>query len=69
MGGAANRTITPYASLLPEGDDLETYSRVLRERAIAAQQLGFRAAKLEICLKGPYVTTRCRSRTTANVRP
>ena len=54
MGGATNRLITPYASLLPDGDDLETYGRVLRERAIAAQSQGFRAAKLEICLKGPY---------------
>ena len=54
MGGATNRIITPYASLLPEGDDLDTYGRVLRERAVAAQKLGFRAAKLEICLKGPY---------------
>jgi|694.fasta_scaffold15061_2 L-alanine-DL-glutamate epimerase-like enolase superfamily enzyme len=54
MGGATNHHIVPYASLLPEGDDLETYGRVLRERALTAQKLGFRAAKLEICLKGPY---------------
>src|SRR5437763_7906654 len=47
MGGATNRTITPYASLLPEGNDLETYGRVLQERALAAQKLGFCAAKLE----------------------
>ena len=48
LGGATNREITPYASLLPDGDDLDTYGRVLRERAVAAQSLGFRAAKLEI---------------------
>ena len=54
LGGATNKAITPYASLLPEGDDLETYGRILKERAVAAKQLGFRAAKLEICLKGPY---------------
>lgn len=54
LGGALNDAITPYASLLPEGDDLDTYTRVLVERAVAAQRLGFRAAKLEICIKGPY---------------
>ena len=54
MGGATNRTITPYASLLPQGDDLDAYARGLRDRAVAAKRLGFRAAKLEICLKGPY---------------
>ena len=55
LGGAINPNgITPYASLLPEGDDLDTYTRILVERAVKAQQLGFRAAKLEICIKGPY---------------
>ena len=54
LGGALNNAITPYASLLPEGDDLETYTRILVERAVKAKQLGFRAAKLEICTKGPY---------------
>ena len=54
LGGAVNNAITPYASLLPEGDDLETYTRILVERAVKAKELGFRAAKLEICIKGPY---------------
>src|SRR2546421_8770000 len=54
IGGAANPAITPYASLLPESDDLETYTRILVERAAAAKKLGFRAVKLEICTKGPY---------------
>jgi L-rhamnonate dehydratase len=54
MGGATNQTITPYASLLPDGDDLETYARILIERVVEAQRLGYRAAKLEICIKGPY---------------
>jgi len=54
LGGAVNGAITPYASLLPEGDDLETYTRVLVERARKAKELGFKAVKLEICLKGPY---------------
>ncbi len=54
LGGALNNHITPYASLLPEGDDLETYTRVLVGRAVKAKQLGFRAVKLEVCTKGPY---------------
>jgi L-alanine-DL-glutamate epimerase-like enolase superfamily enzyme len=54
LGGAASTAITPYASLLPEGDDLDTYTRVLVERAVAAKALGFKAVKLEICIKGPY---------------
>jgi L-alanine-DL-glutamate epimerase-like enolase superfamily enzyme len=54
LGGAVNDAITPYASLLPEGDDLDTYTRVLVERALEAKRLGFRAAKLEVCIKGPY---------------
>lgn len=53
LGGAVN-TITPYASLLPEGDDLDTYARILIERAQKAKALGFKAVKLEICTKGPY---------------
>ena len=54
LGGAVNPTITPYASLLPEGDDLDTYTRILVERAEKAKALGFRAVKLEVCTKGPY---------------
>jgi L-alanine-DL-glutamate epimerase-like enolase superfamily enzyme len=54
LGGAVNDAITPYASLLPEGDDLDTYARILAERAVKAKELGFRAVKLEICTKGPY---------------
>ena len=54
LGGAVNPVITPYASLLPEGDDLETYTRILVERAEKAKALGFRAVKLEVCTKGPY---------------
>jgi L-rhamnonate dehydratase len=54
LGGSVNTAITPYASLLPEGDDLDTYTRVLVERAVKAKQLGFRAVKLEVCIKGPY---------------
>ena len=54
LGGAVNTAITPYASLLPEGDTLDVYTRILIERAVEAKRLGFRAVKLEICIKGPY---------------
>ena len=38
MGGATNKLITPYASLLPEGDDLDTYaSRAAGARACCAE--------------------------------
>ncbi|QEX19401.1 L-rhamnonate dehydratase [Hypericibacter terrae] len=53
LGGALN-TITPYASLLPDGNTLDEYTRVLVHRAVEAKRLGFKAAKLEICIKGPY---------------
>ncbi len=55
LGGAVNPSSRPCTlSLLPEGDDLETYTRILVERAVKAKELGFRAVKLEVCTKGPY---------------
>jgi len=54
LGGAVNPAITPYASLLPEGDDLDTYTVSLVDRAVKARELGFKAVKLEVCIKGPY---------------
>lgn len=54
LGGAAHPGITPYASLLPDGDTLDVYTRILVERAVEAKRLGFKAAKLEVCIKGPY---------------
>ncbi len=54
LGGAAQRWVTPYASLLPEGDTLVEYGDSLVKRAVEAKRLGFRAVKLEVCIKGPY---------------
>jgi L-alanine-DL-glutamate epimerase-like enolase superfamily enzyme len=54
LGGAARDWITPYASLLPDGRDLESYTASLVERVTRARELGFEAAKLEVCIKGPY---------------
>jgi L-alanine-DL-glutamate epimerase-like enolase superfamily enzyme len=54
LGADRPRTITPYASLLPAGRTLEEYAASLVAKALKAQVLGFRAAKLEVCINGPY---------------
>lgn len=54
LGGAAHEAVTPYASLLPEGDTVEAYGESLLKRALGAKKLGFKAVKLEVCIKGPY---------------
>ncbi len=54
LGGAVKEDITPYASLLPTGNTLDDYRHSLVDKAIAAKNMGFRAAKIEVCIKGPY---------------
>src|SRR5262249_43218681 len=54
LGGAQRSHITPYASLLPEGRTLSEYQQSLLRKVRRAQELGFKAAKLEICINGPY---------------
>jgi L-alanine-DL-glutamate epimerase-like enolase superfamily enzyme len=54
LGGDPTRPVTPYASLLPTGRTLDEYRDSLVAKALRAQALGFRAAKLEVCLNGPY---------------
>jgi L-alanine-DL-glutamate epimerase-like enolase superfamily enzyme len=54
LGGAAKNSITPYASLLPTGNTLVTYQTSLIEKVSRAKAQGFTAAKLEICINGPY---------------
>ncbi len=54
LGGSAKEYIYPYASLLPEGDNLKDYSDSLVDKVTKANKLGYKAAKLEICIKGPY---------------
>src|SRR5713226_2517316 len=46
--------ITPYASLLPQGKTLAEYRDSLLDKVRRARGLGFRAAKLEVCITGPY---------------
>ena len=54
LGGAIKETVTPYASLLPDGRTLEEYGDSLLFKLTRAQEIGYRAAKLEICINGPY---------------
>src|ERR1700752_995689 len=54
LGGAQQPSIAPYASLLPEGNTLREYQDSLIAKAKWAKALGFPAAKMEICIKGPY---------------
>jgi L-alanine-DL-glutamate epimerase-like enolase superfamily enzyme len=54
LGAYGDESVTPYASLLPEGNTLAAYGESLVEKALRARDLGFRAAKLEVCINGPY---------------
>lgn len=54
LGGAKKDRIVPYASLLPTGNTLSEYRAGLIDRAVQAKEIGYRAAKMEVCLKGPY---------------
>src|SRR5262249_41497766 len=54
LGGLPPKKVIPYASLLPTGWSVEEYGESLVEKALRARALGFRAAKLEVCLNGPY---------------
>jgi L-alanine-DL-glutamate epimerase-like enolase superfamily enzyme len=54
LGGAGQDYITPYASLIPNGRTLKEYREGLVAKAKWACDFGFTAAKLEVCVKGPY---------------
>jgi len=54
LGGAKKDRITPYASLIPGGYNLRDYRAGLIESATRAREFGFRAGKMEVCIKGPY---------------
>lgn len=58
LGGARQDFITPYASLLPSGRTLSEYRESLLAKVTWARDFGFTAAKLEICIKGPYAHNR-----------
>jgi L-alanine-DL-glutamate epimerase-like enolase superfamily enzyme len=52
--GAGPRRVTPYASLLPTGRTLQDYCDSLVDKVKKAKALGYRAAKLEVCINGSY---------------
>jgi L-alanine-DL-glutamate epimerase-like enolase superfamily enzyme len=54
LGGAVKESITPYASLLPEGHSVKDYSKSLVAKARKAKAYGFKAGKMEVCVSGPY---------------
>jgi len=54
LGGAKKEVVTPYASLLPVGMTLKEQRDSLVAKAGESRRLGFKAGKMEICVKGPY---------------
>lgn len=54
LGEPVRDAVIPYASLLPPGPDFATFKATMVEWALRAKQRGFRAAKLEPLLSGPY---------------
>ena len=54
LGGTSREAIQPYAPLQPNGTGLDQYRDSLVEWVLNAKEIGFRAAKLEITLFGPY---------------
>jgi len=54
LGDARKTHIQPYASLLPAGHTAKEYRESLVAKAREAARIGFRAAKMEVCVNGPY---------------
>jgi L-alanine-DL-glutamate epimerase-like enolase superfamily enzyme len=54
LGGAKKEFITPYASLLPDGRTLKAQRESMVAKVKSSKEAGFRAAKLEIMVNGPY---------------
>ncbi len=54
LGGAVKEKVMPYASLLPVGNTLADYQASLIEKLVSAKAYGYMAAKVEVCLNGPY---------------
>lgn len=54
LGGAKQKEVVPYASLLPKGNSFEAYRDALVAAAMRAKDLGFKAAKAEVIMNGPY---------------
>jgi L-rhamnonate dehydratase len=54
LGGMKNNSFVPYASLLPTGRTVDAQCQSLVEKVCIARTMGFQAAKLEVCINGPY---------------
>jgi L-alanine-DL-glutamate epimerase-like enolase superfamily enzyme len=54
LGEAVRTAVAPYASLQPEVSGFDAYRDSLVEWAVDARRRGFRAAKAEVTLSGPY---------------
>ncbi len=54
LGGSRSRPVVPYASLLPTGNTVAEQRASLLEKVVKVQKLGYRAAKIEVCINGPY---------------
>jgi L-alanine-DL-glutamate epimerase-like enolase superfamily enzyme len=54
LGETVRTAVAPYASLQPEVSGFDAYRDSLVEWAIDARRRGFRAAKAEVTLSGPY---------------
>jgi len=54
LGGARKTHVTAYASLLPVGSTPREFLDSLTAKSKEAKRLGFRAAKIEAGVKGPY---------------
>jgi L-alanine-DL-glutamate epimerase-like enolase superfamily enzyme len=54
LGSDTVHPVVPYASLLPTGDSVAEQTASILEKCVRVQQLGFRAAKIEVCINGPY---------------
>src|SRR5215472_9299069 len=56
LGERVRQPAAPYASLLPNAPTFDQMLRSLVEQTVNARQLGFRAAKLELVMFGPYAS-------------
>lgn len=54
LGDTVRTAVAPYASLQPEVSGFDAYRDSLVEWAVDARRRGFRAAKAEVTLSGPY---------------
>jgi L-alanine-DL-glutamate epimerase-like enolase superfamily enzyme len=54
LGKSHEEHVVPYASLLPTGDTVAEQQTSLLEKCRRVKELGFRAAKIEVCINGPY---------------